>query len=67
MGAISCTFRQTNIVWIAYAAAFSILQDMRRKRVRSQTSKNHSGPAVLYDPMALDASLCEISELRTLA
>ncbi|KAF8609686.1 glucosyltransferase [Ceratobasidium sp. AG-I] len=63
MGAISCTFRQTNIVWIAYAAAFSILQDMRRKRVRSQASKNHSGPAVLYDPMALDASLSDIPKI----
>ncbi|CAE6407760.1 unnamed protein product [Rhizoctonia solani] len=62
MGAISCTFRQTNIVWVAYAAAFGILQDMRRKRIRSQVSKDSSEP-VLYDPMALDASLSDIPKI----
>jgi alpha-1,2-glucosyltransferase len=62
MGAISCTFRQTNIVWLAYAAAFGILQDMRRKRIRSQLSKDSSEP-ILYDPMALDASLCMYTHL----
>ncbi|QRV76700.1 alpha-1,2-glucosyltransferase [Ceratobasidium sp. AG-Ba] len=60
MGAISCTFRQTNIVWVVYAAAFSILQDMRRKRVQSKVSDNHPGRPLLYDPMALDASLSDI-------
>ncbi|KAJ1311511.1 hypothetical protein OPQ81_009997 [Rhizoctonia solani] len=62
MGAASCTFRQTNIVWVAYAAAFGILQDMRRKRIRSQVSSNSSEP-VLYDPMALDASLSDIPKI----
>ncbi|CCO26826.1 alpha-1,2-glucosyltransferase [Rhizoctonia solani AG-1 IB] len=62
MGAISCTFRQTNIVWLAYAAAFGILQDMRRKRIRSQLSKDSSEP-ILYDPMALDASLSDIPKV----
>lgn len=63
MGAISCTFRQTNIVWVAYAAAFSILQDMRRKRIRSQVSKDAPSGALLYDPMALDASLSDIPKI----
>ncbi|CAE6445262.1 unnamed protein product [Rhizoctonia solani] len=58
-GAASCTFRQTNIVWVAYAAAFGILQDMRRRRTHSQVSNNSNEP-VLYDPMALDASLSDI-------
>ncbi|KAF8679668.1 DIE2/ALG10 family [Rhizoctonia solani] len=62
MGAISCTFRQTNIVWVAYAAAFGILQEMRRKRIRSQVSK-HSTEPTLYDPMALDASLSDIPKI----
>ncbi|KAH7345063.1 glucosyltransferase [Rhizoctonia solani] len=62
MGAASCTFRQTNIVWVAYAAAFGILQDMRRKRIRSQVSNNSSEP-VLYDPMALDASLSDMPKI----
>ncbi|QRW19387.1 alpha-1,2-glucosyltransferase [Rhizoctonia solani] len=62
MGAISCTFRQTNIVWVAYAAAFGILQEMRRKRIRSQVSKHSTGPT-LYDPMALDASLSDIPKI----
>ncbi|KAG8686441.1 glucosyltransferase, partial [Ceratobasidium sp. 395] len=60
MGAASCTFRQTNIVWVAYAAAFSILQDMRRKRVRSKASEGHSDRSLVYDPMALDASLSDV-------
>ncbi|CAE6534662.1 unnamed protein product [Rhizoctonia solani] len=62
LGAASCTFRQTNIVWVAYAAAFGILQDMRRKRIRSQVSDESSEP-VLYDPMALDASLSDIPKI----
>ncbi|CAE6448196.1 unnamed protein product [Rhizoctonia solani] len=62
MGAVSCTFRQTNIVWVAYAAAFGILQDMRRKRIRSQVSNDATEP-VLYDPMALDASLSDIPKI----
>ncbi|KDN50252.1 hypothetical protein RSAG8_01588, partial [Rhizoctonia solani AG-8 WAC10335] len=61
-GAISCTFRQTNIVWVAYAAAFGILQDMRQRRIRAQVSNNSSEP-VLYDPMALDASLSDIPKI----
>ncbi|KAG8763472.1 glucosyltransferase [Ceratobasidium sp. 423] len=62
VGTVSCTFRQTNIVWVAYAAAFGILQEMRRKRVRSQVSNDSSEP-VLYDPMALDASLSDIPKI----
>ncbi|QRV91531.1 alpha-1,2-glucosyltransferase [Ceratobasidium sp. AG-Ba] len=34
--------------------------DMRRKRVQSKVSDNHPGRPLLYDPMALDASLSDI-------
>ncbi|KAG9097495.1 glucosyltransferase [Ceratobasidium sp. UAMH 11750] len=65
LGTISCTFRQTNIVWVAYAAVFSILQDMRRKRARSKALKDQSGRPLLYDPMALDASLSDVPTILT--
>jgi alpha-1,2-glucosyltransferase len=50
---VSCTFRQTNIVWVLYAYAASQLTHLRFKRALP----GDQDPVVkLHDPPALDAS-----------
>ena len=50
-GIASCTFRQTNIIWVIYAWAYSRVTLLRYQRVKS-------GQAKLYDPPALEARPC---------
>ncbi|KAI0793275.1 glucosyltransferase [Abortiporus biennis] len=52
LGAISCTFRQTNIVWVLYAYASSQLMFLRFHR------KTHL--ATLHDPPALTSQLGDL-------
>ncbi|KAF8922192.1 glucosyltransferase [Mucidula mucida] len=47
LGFISCTFRQTNIIWVMYSFAYSVLAEMRFRRPE--------GGAKLHDPSALEA------------
>ncbi|THH12141.1 hypothetical protein EW145_g160 [Phellinidium pouzarii] len=47
LGLVSCTFRQTNIIWVLYAFAYSQLKDLQF-RLSSKSP-------VLYDPSALTA------------
>ena len=54
LGLISCSFRQTNIVWMIYAYASSQLTYLRFRRVAPE-----SPPAQLHDPPALHASAGE--------
>jgi len=49
LGLISCTFRQTNIIWVLYAYASSQLMYLRFRRAPS-------GSAQLHDPPALEAT-----------
>ncbi|KAK0208390.1 glucosyltransferase [Desarmillaria ectypa] len=51
LGLISCTFRQTNIIWVIYAFATRKLMDMRFRRPTSGSSQGRK----LYDPPALVA------------
>ncbi|KAI0001798.1 DIE2/ALG10 family-domain-containing protein [Russula vinacea] len=51
LGIISCTFRQTNIIWLLYAYASSQLTHLRFRRAPPGGSK----PARLHDPPALAA------------
>ncbi|KAK0478532.1 glucosyltransferase [Armillaria novae-zelandiae] len=48
LGLISCTFRQTNIIWVIYAFASSQLMDMRFRRPTAGSSQ----ASKLYDPPA---------------
>lgn len=48
LGALSCTFRQTNIVWALYALGVSML--MKFKHLRETEKK------ILYDPSTLKVS-----------
>ena len=51
LGIISCTFRQTNIIWLLYAYASSQLMHLRFRRAPPGGSK----PTRLHDPPALTA------------
>ncbi|EIM92928.1 glucosyltransferase [Stereum hirsutum FP-91666 SS1] len=51
LGLISCTFRQTNIIWVLYAYASSQLMYLKYRRV----GNDGKPPAKLHDPPALDA------------
>ncbi|PBK77176.1 glucosyltransferase [Armillaria solidipes] len=48
LGLISCTFRQTNIIWVIYAFASSQLMEMRFRRPTAGSSQ----ASKLYDPPA---------------
>ena len=50
-GVISCTFRQTNVVWVLYAYASSQLVDLRFRRDRPGGIPR----AKFHDPPALEA------------
>jgi len=56
LGIISCTFRQTNIIWLLYAYASSQLTYLRFRRAPPGGSK----PATLHDPPALAAGLLDL-------
>lgn len=49
---ISCTFRQTNIVWVLYAYAASQLMHLRFRRAAAGQPELPK----LHDPLALEAS-----------
>ncbi|TCD62042.1 glucosyltransferase [Steccherinum ochraceum] len=55
LGAISCTFRQTNIVWVLYAYATSQLMKLRFRRASQDKPlpKLHDPPALQAQPMDL--------------
>ncbi|KIM48319.1 glycosyltransferase family 59 protein [Hebeloma cylindrosporum] len=50
LGLVSCTFRQTNIIWMLYAYASSQLMYLRFRRVSPGQAL-----AMLHDPMSLTA------------
>ncbi|ETW87597.1 glycosyltransferase family 59 protein [Heterobasidion irregulare TC 32-1] len=63
LGIVSCTFRQTNIVWVLYAYASSQLMYLRWRRVdHAQTP-----PPKLHDPPALSAEPADILRLMASA
>ncbi|KAF7792471.1 hypothetical protein EIP86_003510 [Pleurotus ostreatoroseus] len=51
LGAISCTFRQNNIIWVLYAYASSQLMYLRFRRAPQDGKPHHK----LHDPQALSA------------
>ncbi|KAF8898454.1 glucosyltransferase [Infundibulicybe gibba] len=51
LGLISCTFRQTNVIWVLYAFTSSQLMYLRFRR----SPPDHPPPAKLHDPPALAA------------
>ncbi|EIW86477.1 glycosyltransferase family 59 protein [Coniophora puteana RWD-64-598 SS2] len=53
LGALSCLFRQTNIVWVLYAYAASQLMRLRFKRAKDTTTKLHDPPALEAGPLDL--------------
>jgi alpha-1,2-glucosyltransferase len=57
LGLISCTFRQTNVVWVLYAYAASQLMFLRFRRAVPGAKK-------LHDPPALSATPCAFPMLR---
>lgn len=56
LGLMSCTFRQTNIVWVLYAYASSQLTYLRFRRAAPDQSHQY----VLHDPPCLAASLGDL-------
>ncbi|KZT06292.1 glycosyltransferase family 59 protein [Laetiporus sulphureus 93-53] len=59
LGAVSCTFRQNNIVWVLYAYASSQLMYLRFRRVPESAKMK----ARLHDPDALVASSGDVLKL----
>jgi alpha-1,2-glucosyltransferase len=55
-GALSCTFRQTNVVWALYAYAISQLTYLRYERKTDEQTK----VARLHDPIAEEASFSDL-------
>ncbi|KAH8086666.1 glucosyltransferase [Cristinia sonorae] len=56
LGAISCTFRQTNIIWVLYAYATSQVMRSRFRRAPSNSKpfpKLHDPPALAAQPIDL--------------
>ena len=49
---MSCTFRQTNIIWVVYAYASSQLMSLRFRR----SPQGSPPPEMLHDPPALAAA-----------
>jgi len=56
LGAISCTFRQTNIIWVLYAFASSQLMRLRFRRA----APGQKPLAKLHDPPSLDAEPADL-------
>ncbi|EKM60782.1 glycosyltransferase family 59 protein [Phanerochaete carnosa HHB-10118-sp] len=55
-GAVSCTFRQTNVIWVLYAYAASQLMSLRFRRAApgaKPVKKLHDPPAVAATPVDL--------------
>jgi alpha-1,2-glucosyltransferase len=52
---VSCTFRQTNVVWVLYAYAVTQIMHLRFRRAPPGAKE----PAKLHDPPALEAGPCE--------
>ncbi|KAH8997481.1 glucosyltransferase [Lactarius akahatsu] len=57
LGFISCTFRQTNIIWVLYACASSQLTYLRFRRALSGAEASGK----LHDPPALDAGPLDLA------
>ncbi|KAJ8703038.1 glucosyltransferase [Pleurotus ostreatus] len=55
LGLVSCTFRQTNVVWVLYAYGISQLAELKYRKGSEKRSS-------LHDPPALDASLGDFSK-----
>ncbi|KAF8316063.1 hypothetical protein DL93DRAFT_786916 [Clavulina sp. PMI_390] len=61
LGLASCFFRQTNIIWVAYALGFGALAKLHRPPPRSTTGTAAVAPASpLYDPPARSATIFDI-------
>ncbi|EJD04392.1 glucosyltransferase [Fomitiporia mediterranea MF3/22] len=60
LGLISCTFRQTNIIWVLYAFAYSQLRVLRYQR---KSADPESKSATLYDPPALEAKPSDLPKI----
>ncbi|KAI0052897.1 glycosyltransferase family 59 protein [Auriscalpium vulgare] len=56
LGLVSCTFRQTNVVWVLYAYASSQLMYLRFRRA----ALGAPPPAKLHDPPALAAGPADV-------
>ncbi|KZW00614.1 glucosyltransferase [Exidia glandulosa HHB12029] len=56
LGAVSCTFRQTNIVWVLYAYAANRLSYLRFRRVQH----GDRPLATLHDPPAAEATPADL-------
>ncbi|KAF9498104.1 glucosyltransferase [Pleurotus eryngii] len=55
LGLVSCTFRQTNVVWVLYTYGISQLAELKYRKGSEKRSS-------LHDPPALDASLGDFSK-----
>ncbi|KLO20504.1 glucosyltransferase [Schizopora paradoxa] len=59
LGLVSCTFRQTNIIWLLYAFAYSRVTYLRFRR----SPPNSKELPKLHDPPALLASVSDIPRI----
>ena len=59
---MSCAFRQTNIIWVAYAYVYSQLRILNFSRY----SSGNKGGGVFCDPPATEAKFGKICIYRTL-
>jgi hypothetical protein len=55
IGLLSCTFRQTNIIWALYAMGAGALRTLH---VQRQIGTTQTPPQILYDPPAESISIC---------
>ncbi|KAK7468591.1 glucosyltransferase [Stygiomarasmius scandens] len=58
LGLISCTFRQTNVIWALYAYAYSQLVYLRHRRPLAGQDKKEMGK--LHDPPAAQAGFGDL-------
>ncbi|KAF9510697.1 glycosyltransferase family 59 protein [Hydnum rufescens UP504] len=65
LGLTSCSFRQTNIIWVLYALGASSLLTLHRKaRINAQNADSHR-VALLHDPPVCFASIYDLSKSIT--
>ncbi|KDR84862.1 hypothetical protein GALMADRAFT_233298 [Galerina marginata CBS 339.88] len=63
LGLVSCTFRQTNIVWVLYAYASSQLMYLRFRRTAAGEARLHDPPSLSAGPGDLVQSIMTVPKI----
>ncbi|KAI0706067.1 glucosyltransferase [Cytidiella melzeri] len=63
LGAVSCTFRQTNVIWVLYAFATSQVMQLRFRRPNDSRDKLYDAPAMTASPADLLWSIASVPKV----